>query len=433
VLVTRLSPAAGFFVFVAGPLWLAGGMIQAGFRGWSKAPFVNGVAIERNGAGVEVQLRPTGAGRYFDGTFLGLWLVGWAAGEAFALWLLGTGAWALLTGRPPGAGREPLEVAPALGVGAFLLGWTVLWTVGGVAALHAFCRLWWGRDRLTATGGELHVMRRSGIFVHRNRYSREALRQFYRLEPGRSLMADTADGPVELTQLGTPAQQEEIVAALTTALRLAPPETLPPRLPAEWEEMRAPEGGVLLVKRQATRRIQAHVATVVALALVAIAAALVDAATRQQGFPALAVLVTAPALGMCWVTVRLHFAREEWRVDRGRVTEQRRFLGKVRTRFAGTAVRVSETRDSDGDAWFAVDLEGPETAGRRKIMSQLRDPTEPRRIAAWLAAKAGLPLVDAIPSPVDKEVELAAAIRQLEASGRFGRWIARLLAKTQRK
>jgi hypothetical protein len=64
--------------------------------------------------GRELVFRPRGAGRFVQAAFLSIWLVAWAIGEAFALFLLGHGIWALWTGSPamgqdgaPGLGRCP--------------------------------------------------------------------------------------------------------------------------------------------------------------------------------------------------------------------------------------------------------------------------------------------------------------------------------------
>src|SRR6476659_2825194 len=84
--------------------------------------------IERTADGWTVDLRSVGIGRFIGAAFLAVWLTGWAIGETFALWILTRGAWALFTGRPPGAGHNPLTLAVALPVGLFLLFWLTLWT-----------------------------------------------------------------------------------------------------------------------------------------------------------------------------------------------------------------------------------------------------------------------------------------------------------------
>src|SRR5215831_16294192 len=106
------------------------------------------MAVERTIEGFRLTLKSQGAGRYASAAFLAFWLCGWAVGEAFALWMLIRGAWALLTGAPPDAGRAPLAVGPALIAGLFILMWLTLWTVGGIAAMSELLRLLWGEDRL---------------------------------------------------------------------------------------------------------------------------------------------------------------------------------------------------------------------------------------------------------------------------------------------
>ena len=83
-----------------------------------------------------MRLRPRGIGRFFSAGFLGLWLCGWAAGEAIVLWLLIQGAAALLTGRPPEPGRAPLDPAIALVAGLFMIFWLAFWTAGGALAMR---------------------------------------------------------------------------------------------------------------------------------------------------------------------------------------------------------------------------------------------------------------------------------------------------------
>src|SRR2546428_13472131 len=102
---------------------------------------------ERTMDGLEFRLRPRGPGRWFKAAFLGLWLCGWAAGEAFALWALVIGARALLTGEPPKPAAAPLQVGAALGMGAFLLAWLAVWTLGGIAAGTPTLQSWLVEDR----------------------------------------------------------------------------------------------------------------------------------------------------------------------------------------------------------------------------------------------------------------------------------------------
>src|SRR5262245_49677542 len=102
---------------------------------------------ERTNEGWELQLTSQGVGRYLSAAFLAFWLCIWAVGESVVLWIVVVGAIALLTGRPPEPGREPLELGPAVMAGAFFVVWLTMWTVGGIAAFLEEMRLLWGRDR----------------------------------------------------------------------------------------------------------------------------------------------------------------------------------------------------------------------------------------------------------------------------------------------
>src|SRR5882762_6825090 len=91
---------------------------------------------ERTSQGWEIQFKSRGPARFLGAAFLGFWLCGWAAGESFAVWMLGKGALSLLTGEPPSSGGRPLPLGPTLGAGIFLLVWLSFWTLGGILALR---------------------------------------------------------------------------------------------------------------------------------------------------------------------------------------------------------------------------------------------------------------------------------------------------------
>ena len=95
--------------------------------GWLANCRLGRMKLEGTSAGLEAELRIAGFGRFFGAAFLAVWLAGWAVGEAFALWILGVGAWSLLTGQPPEVGRAPLRPELALPVGLFLLFWLAFW------------------------------------------------------------------------------------------------------------------------------------------------------------------------------------------------------------------------------------------------------------------------------------------------------------------
>jgi hypothetical protein len=365
--------------------------------------------LERTMAGLEARLRPTGAGRFGGAAFLALWLVFWAVGEALALGILLWGGWALLTGQPPGAGRAPLETGPALATGVFLLVWVAFWSLGGWMAGHEFFRLIWSSDRILARGDGIELARRVAVFTARQWLPRDQLRRIYRLAAGPAVLAETAAGPVELTRNGTPAQQAALVAALTAELKLPPPDRLPPELPATWRVVAAPEGGEVLVKNPATRRTQARVAWIIALPLAWIALVVLREAWIQPNLGVVALMLATAAGFAVWGAARLTWTRHEWRLERGRVVQQRRAGGQVRERFTGTALRLTESTDSDGDTNFKLELRD-DTGCDRALESSLHDPAEPRRLGEWLAWRAAVVFDDQATPEIKarRDAELAA-------------------------
>src|SRR5262245_66071888 len=127
---------------------------------------------DRTAEGWEVRLRVRDGARFFGAAFLLVWLCMWAAGEAFALWMLIRGGFALATGTPPDVGREPLQAGPALMVGAFLLVWLSIWTLGGPAAGSEVLRLLWGVDHINVDGRGLRVRWARGPFRIGRRFER---------------------------------------------------------------------------------------------------------------------------------------------------------------------------------------------------------------------------------------------------------------------
>src|SRR5512139_1563513 len=105
---------------------------------------------ERTERGREFLLKPRGLLRFVPASFLLVWLCGWVVGEAAAIAFLATGAYCLLTGAPPAPGRDPIPLGPALAVGAFLIAWLAIWTIGGIGAIREVLRLLVARDRVIA-------------------------------------------------------------------------------------------------------------------------------------------------------------------------------------------------------------------------------------------------------------------------------------------
>ncbi|MCU0520638.1 MAG: hypothetical protein MUF84_08105 [Anaerolineae bacterium] len=137
----------------------------------------------------EFIFRPRGYGRFPAALFLSLWYCGWAAGEAFALFVLGQGIWALLTGRPAIGSDVPVRRAPALAVGAFLLVWLTIWTFGGVMAIQELLRLLWAEDRLVLNRDALLCVRRRGPLTSIRRLARTEVRCVFVQPANTALMA----------------------------------------------------------------------------------------------------------------------------------------------------------------------------------------------------------------------------------------------------
>lgn len=84
---------------------------------------------------LELRFRPTGWGRWLEAVFLSVWLLAWAAGEAFALAMVGGLGWALISGRA--IPNQPDSPMVAVLLAAFLLTFLAFWSLGGPALLLA--------------------------------------------------------------------------------------------------------------------------------------------------------------------------------------------------------------------------------------------------------------------------------------------------------
>ena len=253
---------------------------------------------ERTLEGWEARLRTRDPGRYVGAAFLTFWLCGWAVGEGLVLWLLIRGAIALLTGTPPGPGRAPLALGPALMVGVFLLVWLTLWTFGGIAAIGEWLRLLWGEDRLLVSSGRLTVTWTSGPLRRRRTFERDAIRRIALVPPRDHLELEYGRERVELTRLGTRAERAEVLAALRSELALAD-VAITGGLPDRWEAIVTSDGERVVVPMMSTRRSQARTAAVVALGAAAVTFVLArDAVIRDPAMWAPAIMALAVTLAL---------------------------------------------------------------------------------------------------------------------------------------
>jgi hypothetical protein len=396
--------------------------------------------------GSEIRLAPRGAGRWFSAAFLLVWLCGWALGEAFALWFLIKGAIALLSGNPPDPGREPLEVGPAVAIGAFLILWLLLWTVGGIAAMAELLRLTWAEDRLAVRGGSLIVQRRRGPFRTVREIGRDTIRHIALAPRNDRLVVETDRSTVEVSTLGTRDERAQAIAVLRAGLGLS--EATAARdaaLPEGWQEIITLEGERALVPDLATRRTQARVASVVTLGAAAVTFLIGRAALGEPSLFALAFIALAATIALGWGAVWLARGRNEWRIGSGRLTLRRRYGAEARQVFEARRLEITVSSDSDGDDWFelaasseiATELPAPQrTAGRpkhrRTITRAMSDASTPRRLGAWLARATGMTLEDHS-APEFREAEVARLREQLAGSGPFGKWAVKSIGRLEER
>ena len=411
---------------------------------------------ERTSEGWQARMRPQGIGRFFPAAFLSFWLCGWAAGEAFALWMLFQGVRALVTGEPIG-GHNPMPVPFILLMGAFLLFWLSLWTVGGITAMGELLRLVWSEDRIVAgpAGLTLHTSR--GPFRKKVDIPRDEIRAIVPSARGSSLAVETPRNTVVLTRNGTQAEREEVAAALRSELGLKDqpagasttwtPGMAPmvlTGLPTGWEDAISPEGERILVRSAKSRATGARLVGVIALGMAALAAFVVKKALGSVALIPPAVIVTAFALGLAWLAFWLAMARSEWKIGSGRIVLRQRFRGTVRDVFEADRLELTFSSDSDGDERFALmALKGANASiggsafftdpkCRRLVESSLRDAAGPRRLGAWLAQSSGIPFDDRT-GAVARQADIAALTAQLNLSGPLGRFAAKLVTRASAK
>jgi hypothetical protein len=352
---------------------------------------------QRSEIGYEIRLRRRGIGRYVGAAFLAIWLCGWAAGEAFALGLLVWGGIAWITGEPPGAGREPLELASAAALGAFLLIWLAFWTLGGIAAATELLRELWGEDRLVARSDGLLVEWRAGPFRRRREIPRAEIVDVAQLRRRGRIVVETPRERIDACRLGSEIERRQAVVELRRELGLgAAAKAFSASLPDEWAEIATPEDCSALVPSPATRRLQIRVAALVALLACIVTAAFFHGAAADSSWLAAALLGAAASTALgAWVGW-LAWIRNEWRIEAGSLVLQRRLGNRVTERFRATRLALTWREDSDGDDWYELEAraDGVGRTQRRRIVHSLNDDATPRRLGMWLAQRAGIPLDD---------------------------------------
>jgi hypothetical protein len=155
----------------------------------------------------------------------------------------------------------------------------------------------------------------------------------------------------------------------------------------------------------------------------AVALSLARDTLRNPSFGALAAMTLAAACWLAWKCVWLLRGRNEWRIESGRLTLQRRFGERVTVRGVAERLELTERTDGDGDPWYELGAVGGDGT-RHRLMQTLRDATGPRLLGQWLAQRARVPLDDRIPTAAERGANKARAREALAATGRLGRFLA---------
>lgn len=394
-----------------------------------------------------IRLQPRGSGRFASAAFLLLWLAGWSFGEVFAIAILGGGAWALATGGPFASQGEPLALGPAAAIGLFLVCWLTLWTIGGIAAIAELLRLLWAEDVIVPGATSLVVEGSLGPFRSRREIARNTLRRI-RLGDQRGLVAVTTSGSIVLSSLGTAAEREEAAEALQREFPELRDRTLEVALPDDWEEMLTPEGHRALVRNRRARAKAARAVAVFALLFLSVTLLLVRAIPEHAGLAGLAAVVGAFALPLVASALWLAKGRIEWRIEPGRLVQQRRFGRSRKELFTAVRLELATSADSDGDRWHELfacaDDAGAapppakvlgnrvgDRRSRKPLWRQMHDEDAVRALAQWLASRASMPLHDGT-TPEAQAAEKERLTTALEDSGRFARWVADRIRRADR-
>src|SRR5262245_11312413 len=396
--------------------------------------------LERTASGLEMELRATGIGRFLLAGFLSFWLTGWAAGEAFALWMLVGGARSLLTtGHSSGGHHQPLSVGMAVAAGVFLLFWLTLWTFGGIAAGRELLRLLFGRDRFRVNYDRLEVEQSFGLFRLVKRFPREQIRRFFRTTPFAALSVESTGGTTTvLTRFGTAVERAELEEALNAEFHVEPQPASIGALPKGWCEALSLENDSVLVKDPAIRSKQARAAWIIFACLSLIPLYLIAANRNRPDLLGGIIFSSGITSAAGWGAIWLSFGRKEWRLQKGRLVLQRRF-GQNRTeQFKAVSLElIEDSSGEDGTSYLlmaAAAGAAPRTrshsAGRhrRVIYSKSDDPTEPRNFGVWLSERCQIPLADQTTAEA-RAIELEAVKQRLANSGRLGRAVLGILER----
>ena len=390
--------------------------------------------VNRAPEGLEVTISSSGFGRFITAAFIGVWLLFWTAGEGFAIWMLVKGIWAFLTGKPPGPGRGPISLDGALPVGLFLLLWLSLWTFGGFFAGRQFLRLLFGKDIIRAHAEGLDIVHSFGLFRSHKSVAREDIRRFYH-QPRKGAFCVEADrGTIEVTQLGSPGDRDELEKLLRTEFMLREETALHAVLPGDWREVPSAEGESVLVKNPEMRSKQSLVMWIICLLVAAVTIYVVASLPEHPGLWAYALILAALAAGAAYGAAWLTFGRNEWILRTGQLVLQRRFRQRRTFRFEAVSLELYEDNSGDSGPSYALNAVAANAPPlsvsvktgkqRRRIWARGSDPTEPRNLGRWLSERCQIPFDDQTTIEA-KEKQFEAWKTKLASAGPLGKAVGR--------
>jgi hypothetical protein len=308
-------------------------------------------------------------------------------------------------------------------------------------AIRQVLSLVWAEDRVTAAPGGLIFERHRGPFRSKREISHHLLRRIHVLAGHGKLTAETTSGSVEISVLGTVDERKQAATILGNYLGLDfEPETVESSadLPKGWKEVISPEGEVVLVEDPEQRRKLARVVAGLTVAAVVGTTMLVLEALDDPSLLPITAMACAATLGFAASANWLFRGRVEWRIGSAGLTQRRRYGRRVRDVFEGRALELTVSSNGDNGRGYALEAIASETPeadsnskkSRRQIYRTLGDPTEPRRLARWLASRTGLPFTDRT-TPEERDAELARLKEQLSEKGRFGQWVVQFIEQAE--
>jgi hypothetical protein len=341
-------------------------------------------------SGSEASLRPAGIARFVGAAFLSVWLAGWVVGESFAIGFLVMlfravlGAAAGMNLPPPGA-EWAAGGAAAFAI-VFLLVWLTLWTFGGLAAITELLRSLAGEDLISVMPSGLTLVRRAGPFRRTYTFDRAAVRRIRFRKQNREIVIDTSTGTKVLTKFGTPGDREAIMAWLQRHMSLPADSdrldanTTPPGWSATSNE------GTTRLSRGEKKALR--IAAIIAWTVVfVIGIAWYGSLNTGNGSTSALVITLVLAAGAAWLT----WARHEWIVRAGQLTEYRAFATwDAERRFVGARLEVEASRDSDGDDRYRLIVS--DGSGKRTIAAAIHDDADVVALGRWMSARTGFPL-----------------------------------------